>query len=81
MPVTRYRDVAAVPPPSPRDPLDPRAAARALAHMEAMTRDLPPLYAPGVRRFASIEAAQADRERAIVDRMRRWRTARSKGQA
>jgi len=76
MPVTRYRNAAAVPPPLPHDPRDPRAAARALAHVEAMTWGLPPLFAPGVRRFASIEAAQADRERATVERMRWWRAAR-----
>lgn len=76
MPVTRYRDATAVPPPTPHDRRDPHALARVLAHLEAMTWGMSPLFAHGVRRFASIEAAQAERERATVERLRRRRAAR-----
>lgn len=76
MPVTRYRNVAAMPPPPPHDARDPRTAAKVLAHLEAMTWGMSPLFAPGVRRYASIEAAQAERERATVERLRRRRAAR-----
>ncbi|MFO8149742.1 MAG: hypothetical protein R6T93_05575 [Trueperaceae bacterium] len=76
MPVHRYRAIEDVPPAPVLDARDPVAAGRALDHVEAMTADLPPLFAAGVYRYASIEAAEADRERALRARMRGLRATR-----
>ena len=77
MPVHRYRAIEDVSPPPSLDPRDPATAGKALDHVEAMTAGLPPLFAAGVYRYGSIEAAGADRERALLARMRRlWATRR-----
>jgi hypothetical protein len=76
MPVTRYRAIEDVPPPTALDARDPSAAGTALERVAAMTADLPPLFAAGVYRYGSIEAAGADRERALLERMRRLRATR-----
>lgn len=80
MPVHRYRAIEDVPPAPALDARDPATARRALAHTEAMTAGLPPLFAAGVYRYASIEAAAADRERAMRARMRRLRVVRTAGE-
>jgi hypothetical protein len=76
MPVHRYRAIEDVPPAAARDVRDPATGGVALDHIEAMTVGLPPLFAAGVYRYASVEAAGADRERALRVRMRRLRAAR-----
>ena len=76
MPVHRYRAIEDVPPVLALDARDPATAGNALDHSEAMTAGLPPLFAAGVYRYASIEAAEADRERALLARMRWLRAAR-----
>jgi len=76
MPVHRFRAIEDVPPVPALDARDPATARRALDHVEAMTADLPPLFAAGVYRYGSIEAAGADRERALLARMRRLRATR-----
>jgi len=76
MPVHRYRAIEGVPPVPALDARDPATAGNALDHVEAMTAGLPPLFAAGVYRYGSIEAAGADRERALLARMRRLRATR-----
>jgi len=78
MPVHRYRSIDDVPPAAARVGRDAAAGGFALAHIEAMTAGLPPLFAAGVYRYASIEAADADRERALRARMRRLRASRQR---
>lgn len=73
MPVLRYRRVEDVPPPAAIDPSDPVAMARVWDTLRFATDGLPAAFAPGVRRYASVEAAYADRRTAEVDRMRRLR--------
>ena len=77
MPVHRYRAINDVPPAPALDPHDPATARRALRHGETMTAGLPPLFAAGVYRYGSIEAAGADRECALRARMRSLRAARA----
>ncbi|MBW6454652.1 MAG: nucleotidyl transferase AbiEii/AbiGii toxin family protein [Trueperaceae bacterium] len=76
MPVHRFRAIDDVPPAAARDVRDPATGGLALDHIEAMTVGLPPLFAAGVYRYASVEAAGADRERALRARMRRLRATR-----
>jgi len=80
MPVQRYRTIEDVPPAPALDARDPATARRALDHAVAMTAGLPPLFAAGVYRYASIEAAEVDRERALLERMRRLRATRAAGE-
>ncbi len=76
MPVHRYRAIEDVPPVPALDAQHPSTARRALEYAEAMTAGLPPLFAAGVYRYGSIEAAGADRERALLARMRGLRATR-----
>jgi len=76
MPVHRYRAIDDVPPAAARDARDPVTGGFALDHSETMTVGLPPLFAGGVYRYASVEAADADRERAVRARTRRMRSTR-----
>jgi hypothetical protein len=75
MPVHRYRDVRDVPPPAAEDPRAPAYLDRVFA-LWSFSRSAAgaPLHPPGVRRFASIEAADAAREEALVERMRATRS-------
>jgi hypothetical protein len=75
MPVQRFRRVEDVPAPAALDPLDPVAMERVWGLLRLATDGLPPAFAPGVRRYASLEAADADRRTAEVARMRRLREA------
>ena len=75
MPVHRFRRVEDVPPPAVLDPGDPVAMERVWAMLRLATAGLPPAFAHGVRRYASLEAAAADRRAAEVARMRRLRDA------
>jgi hypothetical protein len=74
--VTRYRDVADMPPPGRSDPADPRTYARIKELWRSSSRFLPPLFEPGVTRYRSIDESQAARERATIQRMRAVRAAR-----
>lgn len=76
MPLERYRRAEDVPPPAPIDPSDPVALARMWAFLRTATEGWPRLHAPGVHRYASIEAADADRRAAEVARMRQVRARR-----
>jgi len=71
MPIERFRRVADVPAPAQGDPSDPALLERVFALWAFATGSAGPLYAPGVHRFGSIEAADAAREAALVTRMRR----------
>lgn len=71
MPIERYRSLAEVPPPK-------RRSGTAGEHLTAMIEllslrpdELGPIFEPGLRRYASIEAAQADRAAAELARARR----------
>lgn len=81
MPVQRFRRVEDVPPPPVHDPSDPIAMQRVWALLRLATEGLPPAFASGVRRYASLEAAAADRRAAEVERMRRLRAAGGAGAA
>ena len=70
MTVKRYRDVADMPPPSAGDPADRATYARIKELWRFSSRLVPPLFAPGVYRYRSIEESDAARERAIIERMR-----------
>lgn len=73
MPVQRYRRVEDVPPPAALDPSDPVAMERVWGLLRLAADGLPPAFPPGVRRYASIEAADADRRAVAIARMRRLR--------
>ncbi|MFN2323302.1 MAG: hypothetical protein ABR510_10140 [Trueperaceae bacterium] len=73
MPVQRYRRVEDVPPPEALDPSDPVAMEGVWNLLRFATHELPPAFAPGIRRYPSLEAADADRRAAEVERMRRLR--------
>lgn len=73
MPVQRYRDVADMPPPSRGDPKDPATYARIRELWHASMSRMPPLFAPGVYRYRSVEEADAAREAALIARMRAMR--------
>lgn len=73
MPVQRYRRVEDVPPPAALDPSDPDAMERVWGLLRLAIEGLPPAFPPGVRRYDSIEAAEADRRAVEVARMRRLR--------
>lgn len=71
MPVHRYRDVREVPLPAVVDVCDPSLLARVLALSAFAAATVGPLYRPGVTRFSSAQAAEAAREVALLERMRR----------
>ncbi len=71
MPVLRYRDVSDVPPPAAVDASDLSLLDRVLALSAFAAATVGPLYRPGVTRFVSVEAAEAAREAALLERMRR----------
>ncbi len=75
MPLQRFRRVEDVPPPAALDPTDPVAMERVWGLLRLATDGLAPAFPPGVRRYPSVEAADADRRAAEVDRMRRLRAA------
>ena len=75
MPLQRFRSVEEVPPPAVVDPGDPIAMERVWGLLRFATEVLPAAFAPGVRRYASVEAADADRRAAELERMRRLREA------
>lgn len=77
MPLQRFRSVEEVPPPAAVDPGDPVAMERIWGLLRFATEGLPAAFPPGVRRYASLEAAQADRRAAELARMRRLRGAAS----
>jgi len=77
MPIHRYRSIEEVPPAPALDPLDPTTPWRALALSEALARQLPPLFAPGVYRYRSIEEANAAKEEAVIARVRHLHALRS----
>jgi hypothetical protein len=74
--VTRYRDVADMPPPDRLDPAERRTYARIKELWRSSSRRLPPLFEPGVTRYRSIDESWAARERATIRRMRAVRAAR-----
>jgi hypothetical protein len=74
MPVERYRRVEDVPAPAPVDPNDPAAMERVWSLLRFASDGVPPAFPPGVRRYASLEAANADRRAAEVARMRTLRS-------
>lgn len=76
MGVTRYRDVADMPPPARLDPADRRSWQRIKELWRSASRLLPPLFEPGVIRYRSIEESKAARDRATLRRMRAVRAAR-----
>ena len=75
MPIHRFRDVAEVPPPAAVDPDDPVALERVWGLLRFATEGLPGAFSPGVRRYPSLEAAQADRRAVEIERMRQLRAA------
>jgi hypothetical protein len=76
MSVARYRDVGEMPPPSRATGEELARRIRATwARARRLVRD-DPGYRRGVHRFASLEEAQADRERATRARIERLRAAR-----
>ena len=77
MPVTKVRDVGDL---RSIVSIADGAVERALAHVEAMTCDLPSPFLPGIRRFSSVEEAQADRDAAVLARMRALRRSRTAGE-
>ena len=75
MTVSKYRDVAAMPP-MPR--VSGQKLTQRIRAVWARARRLAgPAYVPGVQKFASIEAAQEAREQAIAARVRRLRAQRN----
>ena len=73
MPVQRFRSVEDVPPLPVLDPSDPIAMERVWGLLRRATDGLPPAFSAGVRRYRSIEAAEADRSAVEIVRMRRLR--------
>lgn len=78
MTVKRYRDVSAMPAPSPGIPHDPATFARIRELWQFSSRLVPPLFRPGVYRYRSIEDSTAARERATIERMRVLRETRKR---
>jgi len=78
MTVKRYRDVSAMPPPSPGSPHDPATFARIRELWHFSSRLVPPLFQPGVYRYRSIDDSTAARDRATIERMRALRETRKR---
>lgn len=79
MPIERYRHAGEVPAPAHGDATDPALLERVAALWAFAADAAGPLYAPGVHRFASIEAADAARELALAERVRRLARADAHG--
>jgi len=75
MTVERYRSVADMPPPERVDPRDKATWVR-IRELWASANHLPPLFAPGVYRYRSVEESDAARDAATLLRMRAVREAR-----
>ena len=77
MGVRKFRSVADMPGPAPRAPLDPDNLRLAVELME-LTRRLGPRYSltPGVRRFHSVEEADAHRRSREAAESRKLRAGR-----
>lgn len=73
MPIERYRDVADVPAPAAVDVSDPNLLDRVFVAWSNSVGRHPPLFPAGLRRYGSLADAAADREAALVARMRRRR--------
>ena len=63
MGVRKYRSVADMPGPAPRRPLDPENLRVAFSLMNFARAFRISAYEPGVRKYASLDAMIADRER------------------
>ena len=77
MSVQRFRHVADMPPPDRGDPKDPATYARVRELWSFSARHLPPLFAPGLYRYRTIEESEVARDAATVLRMRALRDART----
>jgi hypothetical protein len=73
MGVRKFRSVADMPGPAPRAPLDPENLRISVALMDLACRLSGFRHIPGVRRFRSIEEADAHRRRWEEDETRRLR--------
>ena len=71
MGVRKFRSVADMPGPAPRAPLDPESLRIGVALMDLACRLSGFRHIPGVRRFRSIEEADAHRRRWEEDETRR----------
>ncbi len=79
MSVTRYRGVDQMPPPDRGEPTAPGTYRRIRELWRFSSRLLPPLFAPGVSRYRTIEESQQARETATIERMRAMRARRVGG--
>lgn len=75
MPLQKFRGVEDMPPPSPL-PEGPERLRMLGSFWAGWARLLPPLDLRGLRRYRSLEAADADREAAVRRRARCMRAAR-----
>ena len=73
MPIRKYRSVADMPAPSRLPPLDPDNLREACELMELAARLHPTRREPGVRKFRSVEEADADRRKWEREQIRRDR--------
>ena len=71
MPVRKFRSVDEMPPKRPLRPLDPDNLRIACELSELAFRLHPWSFAPGVRKFASVEEGAAERERWRLRQVRR----------
>lgn len=84
MPIKHYRSISDVEPHDVRVS-DPVEALRRMCELVSLgSEDRPPLYAPGVYKFRSVEEAAADREARTIQRasemyVRREQRARAAG--
>lgn len=70
MPVQRFRSIEEVPTPDARNPFDAEAMRQASEYLASPPRSLPPLFAPGVYKYRSVEEAGIAKEQAIIERAR-----------
>lgn len=73
MPIQRYRRIEDVPPPDARDPNDQQTMSQAAEFFANPPLKLPPLFAPGVYKYGSVEEANAAKEAAVIERARSMR--------
>lgn len=74
MPIKRFSSIEYMPPPDRIDTSDPEAMRRVVEYYAELSRQLPPLFAPGLYKYRSIEVAGAAKEAAIIERARKLRT-------